>query len=65
MDMFGITGLIPLSGPIDSDYGGGNGKRGRGKNGRTFKSKCERMWEFYILLYSLLSLPVVYIFVTT
>lgn len=31
MDMFGITGLIPLSGPSDSDYGGGNGKRGRGK----------------------------------
>lgn len=24
MDMFGITGLIPLSGPSDSDYGGGN-----------------------------------------
>ena len=58
MDMFGITGLI-------SDYGGGNGRRGRGRKGRTAKSKCERMWEFYILFYSLLSLPVVYMFATT
>lgn len=68
MDMFGITGLIPLSWPSDSNYGGGNGRRGRrgrGKKGRTAKSECERMWEFYILFYSLLSLPVVYMFATT
>ncbi|EYU16521.1 hypothetical protein [Photorhabdus aegyptia] len=63
MEMFGITGLLPLSGaslPV-----GATGGDPRYRKKKEKKSNCSRLWEAHYIAMTILSLPVCYMFLAS
>ncbi|MCW7549974.1 hypothetical protein OO184_19045 [Photorhabdus sp. APURE] len=63
MEMFGITGLLPLSGTSLPVGGTGGGPRCSKKKER--KSNCSQLWEAHYIAMTILSLPICYMFLAS